>query len=64
MILLQNRCTRTWASMTGGVKERHCDGCGRLVYNWSALSPEERAEIKRQEPDACYLWPISVVRRA
>ncbi len=58
-IVLENRCERTWASMTGDGRVRFCDGCGKNVYNWSVMTEEEREKVRGK---VCWLLPVNVVR--
>lgn len=58
-MIRDNDCAISWASLTRTGKARHCNGCGRLVHNWMALSPDEQARIQQLEADPCWLLPTT-----
>lgn len=42
---IPNPCPMDWASMSGGDQVRYCSGCGKHVYNLTAMSPDETVSL-------------------
>jgi hypothetical protein len=47
-------CDMNWDSMRGDDRVRHCASCGKHVYNFTSMSPDEATSLlKAQEPEIC-----------
>jgi cytochrome c-type biogenesis protein CcmE len=52
-IQVASPCNVSWGSMTGDLRVRFCGGCGKSVYNLSAMSRAEAEALLREKAGLC-----------
>jgi hypothetical protein len=46
---IQNPCSMDWSAMRGNERARHCESCGKRVYDLTAISSDEAATVLREQ---------------
>ncbi len=51
---IPNPCSVDWGQMRGDNRRRHCESCGKHVYDLTAMNPSEAAALlNSRQPEIC-----------